>query len=103
MKMAKVKLENWYVVDNGTFQGFRNLAPGQRLTGRVKGLFGIPRGTVYSAAIVSIDERRRRVRTANAVYRLGAVDAAYEKWAGQATAKFPAQAVAGFTTAQAVR
>jgi hypothetical protein len=105
MKMSKVKLESWSVVDNGTFQEFRNLAPGQRLTGRVKGLFGIPHGTVFSAAIVSIDEKRQRVRTANAVYKLGAINQAYENWAGQTTARIPAQAVAGLSigTASAVR
>lgn len=105
MKIAKVKLESWSVVDNGSFQEFRDLAPGQRLCGRVKGMFGIPRGTIFSAVIVSIDEKRRRVRTANAVYRLGTISATYEKWAGQAMAKFPAQAVTGFSigTAQAVR
>lgn len=105
MKTSKVKLENWSVVDNGTFQEFRGLTVGQRLTGRVTGLFGIPHGTIFSAAIVSIDEKRRRVRTANATYRLGAMSQMYEKWAGQATARIPAQAVHGFSigTAQAAR
>jgi hypothetical protein len=86
MRKRKVKLENWSVVDGLTMQDFRDMVPGQRVSGRVRSWFGIPQGTVFSATIVSIDRKRRRIETPNAVYRLGAMSKAYERWAGEGVA-----------------
>jgi hypothetical protein len=109
MKKPKVKLENWSVVDKLLLQDYRDLAPGQRLSGRVRKLFGIPQGTVFSATIVNVDRKRRWVETPNAVYRLGAVSHAYQRWAGQEAGQsapaYPAQSVVGVSigTAHALR
>lgn len=86
MRKRKVKLENWSVVDSLTMQEFREMVPGQRLSGRVRKMFGIPQGTVFSATIVSVDRKRRRIETPNAVYRLGAISQAYERWVGKEVA-----------------
>ncbi|MGA8109121.1 MAG: hypothetical protein WBD46_02655 [Acidobacteriaceae bacterium] len=110
MKKPKVRLENWSVVDSLLLQDYRELAPGQRLSGRVQRLFGIPQGTVFSATIVSVDRKRRRVETPHAVYRLGAVSRAYERWAGEndpqpVPAPYSVQSVVGVPvgTAHALR
>lgn len=83
MGKRKVKLENWSVVDSLTMQEFRNMVPGQRVSGRVRKWYGIPSGTVFSATIVSVDRKRRRIETPNAIYRLGTISKAYERWAGE--------------------
>lgn len=110
MKKKKVRLENWSVVDSLTLQEFRDMVPGQRLSGRVRRLFGIPQGTVFSATIVSVDRKRRWVETPNAIYRLGVMSKAYEQWAGHpsetpAASLFPTQGVVGVPvgTAHALR
>jgi hypothetical protein len=86
MRKRKVKLENWSVVDSLTLQEFRDMVPGQRVSGRVRKWFGIPQGTIFSATIVSVDRNRRLIETPNAIYRLGTVSKAYEQWAGEALA-----------------
>lgn len=110
MRKPKVKLENWSVVDSLLLQDYRDLVPGQRLTGRVRRLFGIPQGTVFTATIVKVDQRRQRVETPQAVYRLGKVSQSYEQWRGHhadevPVGDFPVQAVAGVSmgAAQALR
>ncbi|HEX4038980.1 MAG TPA: hypothetical protein VHX37_13050 [Acidobacteriaceae bacterium] len=110
MKKPKVKLENWSVVDSLLLQDFRDLAPGQRLSGRVSKLFGIPQGTIFSATIVYVDRKKHRVETPHAIYKLGSVNQAYERWADQrvtapSALRYPAQRVVGVPvgTAQALR
>lgn len=103
--MKKLKLEQWSVVDRATLQDYRNLVPGQRLSGQVFRRFGLPRGTMITATITAVDRARGRVETANAVYRLGAISAAYQRWLGEEAegAGHLQQAVAGLAAAPVLR
>jgi hypothetical protein len=71
MDKLSAKIENWAVVDNLIFHGFRKLEPGQRLTGYLMGHSDLPNGVIYTAVIQSVDQANGLVETANSVYRLG--------------------------------
>lgn len=75
-----VRIENWSVVDNLVFHGFRGLEPGQRLTGTILATTDLPKGIVYTSVIQSIDLDNGIVETQNATYQLGQVDEAWEHW-----------------------
>ncbi len=80
MDKPLVRIENWAVVDNLVFQGFRELEPGQRLTGTILATTDLPKGTIYTSVIRSVDLDKGVVDTGNAVYQLGQVDDAWERW-----------------------
>ncbi len=81
MDKLSAKIENWAVVDNLIFHGFRKLEPGQRLTGYLMGHSDLPNGVIYTAVIQSVDQANGLVETANSVYRLGQVNEFYQQWA----------------------
>lgn len=80
MDKLSAKIENWAVVDNLIFHGFRKLEPGQRLTGYLMGHSDLPNGVIYTAVIQNVDLANGMVETANSVYRLGKVDETYQNW-----------------------
>lgn len=81
MDKLAAKIENWSVVDNLIFHGFRKLEPGQRLTGYLMGHTDLPNGVIYTSVIQSVDLSNSRVETTNSVYHLGHMNEAYEVWA----------------------
>lgn len=80
MEKPLVRIENWAVVDDLIFQGFRELEPGQRLTGTILATTDLPKGIIYTAVIQSIDLHKGLVETGNTVYQLGQVDEEWEHW-----------------------
>lgn len=80
MEKSVAKLENWSVVGSVVFEGYRELEPGQRLTGEVMGHTNLPNGIIYTSAILTIDMEKRQVETRNTVYELGEMSADYERW-----------------------
>ena len=90
MDKPLVRIENWSVVDNLVFHGFRRLESGQRLTGTLLATTDMPKGIIYTSVIQSVDWREGIVETQNTVYQLGQVDQAWERWeAGQAVEAAP--------------
>jgi hypothetical protein len=81
MEKLSAKIDNWSVVDNLIFHGFRELEPGQRLTGYLMGHSDLPNGVIYTSVIQSVDQANGLVETANTVYRLGQVNEYYQHWA----------------------
>jgi hypothetical protein len=81
MDKLSAKIENWSVVDNLIFHGFRQLEPGQRLTGYLMGHSDLPNGVIYTSVIQRVDVANGLVETANTVYRLGQMNEFYEHWA----------------------
>ncbi|MGA7522784.1 MAG: hypothetical protein WBW84_09885 [Acidobacteriaceae bacterium] len=89
-----VRIENWAVVDDLIFQGFQELAPGQRLTGTILATTDLPKGIIYTAVIQSVDLDNGVVETQNTVYHLGQVDEEWERWeAEQSETSVPLHAV----------
>lgn len=80
MSKSLVSIENWSVVDDLIFHGYRNLEPGQRLTGTIFGHENLPNGVVYTSVIQSVDSVNGTVETLNTIYRLGQVNEQYERW-----------------------
>ena len=94
MNKPLVRIENWAVVDDLIFQGFRELKAGQRLTGTILATTDLPKGIIYTAVIQSVDFDNGVVETQNAVYQLGQVDETWERWeAEQSEASVPLHAV----------
>ena len=81
MEKLSARIENWSVVDNLIFNGFRKLEPGQRLTGYLMGHTDLPNGVIYTSVIERVDVANRLVETLNTVYQLGQVDEQYAQWA----------------------
>jgi len=81
MEKLSARIENWSIVDNLIFNGFRKLEPGQRLTGYLMGHTDLPNGVIYTSAIQSVDAANGVVETLNSTYRLGQVNEDYEQWA----------------------
>jgi hypothetical protein len=81
MDKLSAKIDNWSVVDNLIFHGFRKLEPGQRLTGYLMGHSDLPNGVIYTSVIQSVDHANGLVETGNTVYRLGQVNEFYQQWA----------------------
>jgi hypothetical protein len=75
-----VKIENWAVVGSVIFRGYRDLEPGQRLTGDVMGHTNLRNGSIYTSAILHVDLGNRLVETHNSLYQLGAVSEDYARW-----------------------
>jgi hypothetical protein len=80
MDKPVAKLENWSVVGSVVFEGYRDLEPGERLTGEVMGHTNLPNGIIYTSAILTIDMEKRWVETRNTVYELGQMSADYARW-----------------------
>jgi hypothetical protein len=80
MEKLSAKVENWSVVDNLIFHGFRKLEPGMRLTGYIKGHADIPNGVIFTSVIQNVDQIKGLVETTNTVYELGQVNEVYEHW-----------------------
>jgi hypothetical protein len=83
MDKLSAKIENWAVVDNLIFHGFRKLEPGQRLTGYLMGHADLPNGVIYTAVIQRVDRANGVVETANSIYRLGQANEFYQQWTTQ--------------------
>jgi hypothetical protein len=81
MEKLSARIENWSIVDNLIFHGFRQLEPGQRLTGYIMGHTNLPNGVIYTSVIQSVDPANGLVQTLNTVYQLGQVNEEYEQWA----------------------
>lgn len=97
MDKSLVRIENWAVVDDLIFQGFRELEPGQRLTGTLLATTDLPKGIIYTAVIQSVDLDHGVVETQNTVYQLGQVDDAWERWDAERNETSSAHAIlAGF-------
>ncbi len=75
-----VRIENWAVVGSVIFRGYRELEPGQRLTGDVMGHTNLRNGSIYTSAILNVDLGNRLVETHNSLYHLGAVSEDYARW-----------------------
>jgi hypothetical protein len=80
MDKPLVRIENWSVIDDLIFQGFRELEPGQRLTGTLLATTDLPKGITYTAVIQSVDLDNGVVETQNTVYQLGQVDEEWDRW-----------------------
>jgi hypothetical protein len=80
MEKPLAKIDNWSVVGSVVLEGYRELEPGQRLTGEVLGHTDLPNGIIYTSAILSIDLENRQVETRNTVYELGRVNESYQRW-----------------------
>jgi len=80
MEKSLVRIENWAVVDGLIFQDFRELKPGQRLTGTILATTDLPKGIIYTSVIQSVDLDNGLVETGNSVYQLGQVDEEWERW-----------------------
>ena len=80
MQKRIVRIENWSVVSSVVFDGYRNLVPGERLTGNVLGHANLRNGLIYTSEILSVDRRNGFVETRNTIYELGEVDPEYEQW-----------------------
>jgi hypothetical protein len=80
MEKPLAKIDNWSVVGSVVLEGYRELEPGQRLTGEVLGHTDLPNGIIYTSAILSIDMDNRLVETRNTVYELGRANENYERW-----------------------
>ncbi|MGA8530616.1 MAG: hypothetical protein WB622_12940 [Acidobacteriaceae bacterium] len=92
-----VRIENWAVVDDLIFQGFRELEPGQRLTGTILATTDLPKGTIFTSVIQSVDLDNGVVETQNAVYQLGQMDEGWERWEAEQKEASDANAIlAGF-------
>jgi hypothetical protein len=83
MEKLSAKIENWSVVDNLIFHGFRELEPGQRLTGRLMGHTDLPNGVIYTSVIQRVDKEKGLVEAGNAIYQLGNVNEYYEQWSSE--------------------
>jgi hypothetical protein len=83
MEKLSAKIEDWSIVDNLIFHGFRKLEPGQRLTGYIMGHTNLPNGVIYTSVIQSIDTANGLVETLNTVYQLGQVNEEYQLWASE--------------------
>lgn len=81
MEKLSARIENWSIVDNLIFHGFRQLEPGQRLTGYLMGHSNLPNGVIYTSVIQSVDAANGLVETGNTIYQLGKVNEEYEHWA----------------------
>jgi hypothetical protein len=82
MDKPVVRIENWSVVSSALFQGYRDLEPGQRLTGDVMGHTNLRNGSIYTSAILKVDLAHKLVETHNSLYLLGEVSADYARWMG---------------------
>jgi len=80
MNKPLVKIENWSVVDDLIFHGYRELEPGQRLTGDIPGNANLPKGVIYTSVIEGVDGTKGLVETFNSVYELGRPNEEYERW-----------------------
>ena len=87
MDKTLVRIENWSVVDNLVFRGFRGLEAGHRLTGTILATTDLPKGIIYTSVIQSVDLRRGIVETQNTTYELGQMDEAWERWEAGQTAE----------------
>ena len=81
MDKPTVRIENWSVTGSVLFQDYRDLEPGQRLTGNVFGHTNLRNGFICTSAILNIDLSRGLVETHNTIYQLGAINEDYERWA----------------------
>jgi hypothetical protein len=81
MEKLSARIENWSIVDNLIFHGFRKLEPGQRLTGYLMGHSNLPNGVIYTSVIQGVDTANGLVETGNTIYQLGKVNEEYEHWA----------------------
>ena len=86
MEKLSARIDNWSVVDNLIFNGFRALEPGQRLTGHLMGHTDLPNGIIYTSVIQNVDLTNGLVETGNTIYRLGRASADYERWASDTRA-----------------
>jgi hypothetical protein len=93
MNKPLVRIENWAVVDDLIFQGFRGLEPGQRLTGTLLATTDLPKGIIYTAVIESIDLKNGVVETRNSVYQLGQVDEEWERWEAEQSEAVPQHSI----------
>ena len=80
MEKPLVRIENWAVVDDLIFQDFRELRPGQRLTGTILATTDLPKGMIFTSVIQSVDLDNGLVETGSTVYQLGQVDEDWERW-----------------------
>ena len=80
MEKLSARIEQWSVVDNLIFNGFRDLEPGQRLTGYLMGHSNLPNGVIYTSVIQNVDVANGLVEAGNTIYRLGRVSDDYERW-----------------------
>lgn len=83
MDKLSAKIDNWSVVDNLIFNGFRNLEPGQRLTGYLMGHSDLPNGVIYTSVIQRVDKANGLVETSNSVYQLGQMNESYQLWSSE--------------------
>jgi hypothetical protein len=90
MEKLSAKIENWSVVDNLIFNGFRELEPGQRLTGYLMGHTDLPNGVIYTSVIRSVDKANGLVETGNTLYHLGQMNESYQLWSSAQRQGLPA-------------
>jgi hypothetical protein len=83
MEKLSAKIENWSIVDNLIFNGFRELKPGQRLTGYLTGHKDLPNGVIYTSVIKRVDPANGVVETPNTVYHLGQINEEYRLWVAE--------------------
>ncbi|HTW48441.1 MAG TPA: hypothetical protein VMD92_10850 [Acidobacteriaceae bacterium] len=80
MEKPPILIENWSVVESVSASEWCALEPGRRLTGYVYTHAELPRGLIYTSAIVRIDEASGLVETRNNLYQLGHRNDEYEHW-----------------------
>ncbi|MBT9331677.1 hypothetical protein [Paracidobacterium acidisoli] len=81
MTKPMAKLERWAVVDSIASQSFRELQPGQHLTGYIPGGANLPNAKfIYTSVIIHADVVRGVVETLNTLYELGKPSEEYRVW-----------------------
>lgn len=80
MQKKRARIENWSVVNSVVFDDYRNLVPGERLTGDVLGHANLRNGIIFTSPILSIDRAHGLVETLNTIYELGEVNPEYQQW-----------------------
>lgn len=80
MQKNRVRIENWSVVSSVVFDAYRDLVPGERLTGNVLGHANLRNGLIYTSPILNVDRANGLVETHNTLYELGEADPDYKQW-----------------------
>jgi hypothetical protein len=76
-----VRIEDWSVVKDLVSESYRDLQPGNHLTGFAFGHKNLPNSKfIYTSRIVSVDLSNGLVETLNTSYELGEVNPDYKRW-----------------------
>jgi hypothetical protein len=81
MRKPLVTIENWAVIQRGTYSAYEKLQPGRSLVGNVFGHTSLPDTEfIYTSPILRVHPTRGLVETVNTVYQLGEASNDYKSW-----------------------